>query len=137
MAKAGQHTLGEDPSSTWCVVNVIMPKERAVHGLTGPEQVKEIDDGEAFPSAEILTDLKRSLRGVESRAQAVPGPSDGRLVGSHLLGVRVDDESELESASPGQGVDSRDVARSQAPDRKSTRLNSSHHSISYAVFCLK
>src|SRR5574337_1363523 len=23
------------------------------------------------------------------------------------------------------------------PDRKSTRLNSSHHSISYAVFCLK
>src|SRR5574337_1335568 len=24
-----------------------------------------------------------------------------------------------------------------APDRKSTRLNSSHHSISYAVFCLK
>src|SRR5690348_9637758 len=28
-------------------------------------------------------------------------------------------------------------ARAQAPDRKSTRLNSSHPSISYAVFCLK
>src|SRR6516225_4425788 len=27
--------------------------------------------------------------------------------------------------------------RSRAPDRKSTRLNSSHMSISYAVFCLK
>src|SRR5690625_7021662 len=26
---------------------------------------------------------------------------------------------------------------SQAPDRKSTRLNSSHVAISYAVFCLK
>src|SRR5574337_49717 len=26
---------------------------------------------------------------------------------------------------------------SPVPDRKSTRLNSSHHSISYAVFCLK
>src|SRR5574337_2127202 len=25
----------------------------------------------------------------------------------------------------------------EATDRKSTRLNSSHHSISYAVFCLK
>src|SRR5574337_1056214 len=25
----------------------------------------------------------------------------------------------------------------RGPDRKSTRLNSSHHSISYAVFCLK
>src|SRR6202167_3368218 len=27
--------------------------------------------------------------------------------------------------------------RSTAPDRKSTRLNSSHHGISYGVFCLK
>src|SRR2546430_3049762 len=29
------------------------------------------------------------------------------------------------------------VARSNAADRKSTRLNSSHSQISYAVFCLK
>src|SRR5262245_63371774 len=28
-------------------------------------------------------------------------------------------------------------ARAQPPDRKSTRLNSSHLGISYAVFCLK
>src|SRR5207245_11510792 len=31
----------------------------------------------------------------------------------------------------------RTVGHSQNPDRKSTRLNSSHGSISYAVFCLK
>src|SRR3712207_7663417 len=31
----------------------------------------------------------------------------------------------------------RDPARDQAIDRKSTRLNSSHANISYAVFCLK
>src|SRR3712207_7874269 len=31
----------------------------------------------------------------------------------------------------------RDGARAQQPDRKSTRLNSSHANISYAVFCLK
>src|SRR3712207_8528080 len=30
-----------------------------------------------------------------------------------------------------------DVGRTQARDRKSTRLNSSHANISYAVFCLK
>src|SRR5207249_9639023 len=30
-----------------------------------------------------------------------------------------------------------DAGRGGAPDRKSTRLNSSHVSISYAVFCLK
>src|SRR5574337_836141 len=29
------------------------------------------------------------------------------------------------------------VAERVGPERKSTRLNSSHHSISYAVFCLK
>src|SRR5689334_23727726 len=29
------------------------------------------------------------------------------------------------------------LGRSHVPDRKSTRLNSSHSSISYAVFCLK
>src|SRR5258708_37786460 len=33
--------------------------------------------------------------------------------------------------------DSYEAARSNAEDRKSTRLNSSHQIISYAVFCLK
>src|SRR5258707_11987613 len=32
---------------------------------------------------------------------------------------------------------SRDYGRLAQPDRKSTRLNSSHANISYAVFCLK
>src|SRR5436853_6622756 len=34
-------------------------------------------------------------------------------------------------------LDRRAAARRQPPDRKSTRLNSSHLGISYAVFCLK
>src|SRR5207245_9481222 len=34
-------------------------------------------------------------------------------------------------------LDDRDVRRVGRRDRKSTRLNSSHGSISYAVFCLK
>src|SRR2546430_11490124 len=42
---------------------------------------------------------------------------------------------------PGAGVSPRaqpPVAQAQSqPDRKSTRLNSSHSQISYAVFCLK
>src|SRR5690242_21054449 len=33
--------------------------------------------------------------------------------------------------------DTPEGARQSIPDRKSTRLNSSHMSISYAVFCLK
>src|SRR5207248_9009732 len=35
------------------------------------------------------------------------------------------------------GRDREDRARPGAEDRKSTRLNSSHRTISYAVFCLK
>src|SRR5699024_12300207 len=35
------------------------------------------------------------------------------------------------------GPDSRQVLQALCEDRKSTRLNSSHVSISYAVFCLK
>src|SRR6202163_2547773 len=34
-------------------------------------------------------------------------------------------------------LDARNPARFERSDRKSTRLNSSHHGISYAVFCLK
>src|SRR5699024_12288977 len=36
----------------------------------------------------------------------------------------------------GKRVDCDEVKRDQVRDRKSTRLNSSHVSISYAVFCL-
>src|SRR5256885_6996672 len=36
-----------------------------------------------------------------------------------------------------QGMIANDVAREAGRDRKSTRLNSSHLVISYAVFCLK
>src|SRR2546429_6132418 len=38
---------------------------------------------------------------------------------------------------PGRGFDSNGPAREIPEDRKSTRLNSSHGYISYAVFCLK
>src|SRR2546427_4300914 len=37
----------------------------------------------------------------------------------------------------GQGRPGRQVRQLPRPDRKSTRLNSSHSQISYAVFCLK
>src|SRR3712207_8618852 len=41
--------------------------------------------------------------------------------------TRLEDEQRLRAA----------LGRSVYPDRKSTRLNSSHANISYAVFCLK
>src|SRR3712207_9494445 len=39
-------------------------------------------------------------------------------------------------SSPEQGIDPAVIQRRNEADRKSTRLNSSHANISYAVFCL-
>src|SRR3712207_6948049 len=65
------------------------------------------------------------------------------LFRSHLAGERVDlglvPDARDESGARAQGVDTAvgavEVVLRQ--DRKSTRLNSSHANISYAVFCLK
>src|SRR5258708_29256839 len=48
-----------------------------------------------------------------------------RVLGPHLPAARVPEEA----STPSKDAESR--------DRKSTRLNSSHQIISYAVFCLK
>src|SRR3712207_8863510 len=55
-------------------------------------------------------------------------PGDGRPVGRPQEG--------RQRAVAGRAVDGA-ADRSGALDRKSTRLNSSHANISYAVFCLK
>src|SRR2546430_10221639 len=62
------------------------------------------------------------------------------LFRSHLVVVR---ETQLVVLQMKDGIGAPLVrivwpaARAQSPDRKSTRLNSSHSQISYAVFCLK
>src|SRR2546426_1571159 len=61
-----------------------------------------------------------------SRAR-VPG-----VCGAHVRDGRTGDEAASEGASRCAGTD-----RHVEEDRKSTRLNSSHLVISYAVFCLK
>src|SRR5690606_39984073 len=43
----------------------------------------------------------------------------------------------VQAMAPGDEVGHVDVVGVEAQDRKSTRLNSSHVKISYAVFCLK
>src|SRR5438876_2529857 len=48
-----------------------------------------------------------------------------------------DERAELEGVGGFAGLDRPDPQREHPGDRKSTRLNSSHPSISYAVFCLK
>src|SRR5947208_10283174 len=57
-------------------------------------------------------------------------PSDAREMGQDA--ERRDDRSEL-----GREAHDKRIEPDEDQDRKSTRLNSSHQIISYAVFCLK
>src|SRR2546427_3809427 len=62
---------------------------------------------------------------------------DGRVVGcDRLLGLRAA-QAGIEDRLGERRTDRPEAARHREPDRKSTRLNSSHSQISYAVFCLK
>src|SRR5207249_10646311 len=69
-----------------------------------------------------------SGRGPDRGARAVPGRARVRR------GASAADPSRVRGPGTDQGA-ARAVDRGR--DRKSTRLNSSHVSISYAVFCLK
>src|SRR5205814_10697082 len=61
--------------------------------------------------------------------ELVPLPGRARRVGeSHRVGLHL---------GAGEQFDPAEHAQHQGGDRKSTRLNSSHLGISYAVFCLK
>src|SRR3712207_7914199 len=59
-------------------------------------------------------------------------PPGGDLLVQDPLGVQLAEPVLRRAGEPVQGHDHR-----EPEDRKSTRLNSSHANISYAVFCLK
>src|SRR2546422_7764262 len=81
------------------------------------------------------TDMVASVLGFggsEIGYQRVSGRTVARLLGSALdAGLNVIDTAECYEDSEVL------IGRALGPDRKSTRLNSSHGYISYAVFCLK
>src|SRR3712207_8039384 len=85
------------------------------------------------------TTLFRSDRVVADDRERTHGNVAAELVGDH----REDTGDRLGARGPGAGVrrvgvdDATHVAQVPVEDRKSTRLNSSHANISYAVFCLK
>src|SRR3712207_7417009 len=80
------------------------------------------------------TTLFRSL--AEVAHDPVAGGDGGG--GRHVAGVRRHEGREPRDQSRlAGGVDAEELADHRERDRKSTRLNSSHANISYAVFCLK
>src|SRR5690606_39896216 len=84
------------------------------------------------------------FRSAPWRPRAPPAPADGARVRGRSLGWLRKPER-VPHVPPGRSIESRSYQRSgqettenrPGRDRKSTRLNSSHVKISYAVFCLK
>src|SRR5258708_14468115 len=75
------------------------------------------------------TTLFRSGRGADPTPSREMGEEGCHLSGAHLVGMpHANEMGSAEVAS---------FLSHLATDRKSTRLNSSHQIISYAVFCLK
>src|SRR3712207_7082007 len=89
-----------------------------------------------FPYTTLFRSLDVELRMTRHRSKIV-----ARLAGVAFLGLGLSACMIGEEFHRGYLVDERAVASVQAgwsaEDRKSTRLNSSHANISYAVFCLK
>src|SRR6266436_7051462 len=83
----------------------------------------------------IEVGFPRRLNELEPLGGAHDANAIARLHGDALLAVERE-EDRLRVARKTH-FDRGRVAHDQRPDRKSTRLNSSHGYISYAVFCLK
>src|SRR5690606_40785365 len=81
------------------------------------------------PTLFPYTTLFRSILHLEDHTQAQPGQRGGK----HALRTYL----EHQPPRPSPHQDAVEPVRTRHQDRKSTRLNSSHVKISYAVFCLK
>src|SRR3712207_7427945 len=85
------------------------------------------------PPRSTLFPYTTLFRSVPRTRGEVHGEQPGE---EHQLAGEPDDRADADHVRSGQRVHPRGV-EGAARDRKSTRLNSSHANISYAVFCLK
>src|SRR5438034_5328003 len=92
------------------------------------------------PRHERLADRQHArhgvdLRGLERLVETHLREDGGEPPGEHCLAAAR--RADHQNVMPPSGGDLERALRVRLPDRKSTRLNSSHTVISYAVFCLK
>src|SRR3712207_8175715 len=78
-----------------------------------------------FPYTTLFRSERRQPGDVEVERRQLVGPGDARRRRREVLAAAVAPRRQ------------RAERQADGPDRKSTRLNSSHANISYAVFCLK
>src|SRR3712207_6893231 len=89
------------------------------------------------PPRSTLFPYTTLFRSDATQRLASPGDDPGRVEHAERpLDDRADPECERDGAQP-DGPAEQEPDHEHGEDRKSTRLNSSHANISYAVFCLK
>src|SRR3712207_7696519 len=102
-------------------------RERFFFNDTATTEIYTLSLHDALPILGVVAPLQGYVdQGVRHEVDAALGQESHELEG---VGVVV--------ASERRGVARGDALAHPGPDRKSTRLNSSHANISYAVFCLK
>src|SRR2546422_5772494 len=85
-----------------------------------------------FPYTTLFRSIEQRQRDAAQRLPGAGAVDGGRLVVLRRDRLQRGQEDDRVEAEPRPHVDQRERG-----DRKSTRLNSSHGYISYAVFCLK
>src|SRR5256885_12068017 len=90
-----------------------------------------------FPYTTLFRSDPVARRQVVGEASALEGPQHPLGPGLAERELAVDQDQGLAVDGHAGPVDLPDLAPADPADRKSTRLNSSHLVISYAVFCLK
>src|SRR2546430_796677 len=135
-----------DPATFQGIRKQLGPAQRPAYYLAiPPTMFGLVVEQSANPAAlPALASSSRSPSAVTSRrrrrstARCSAALTRRRSFGSTITSASGRCTTCCSSASPtrGQATD-RHSDRSAGPDRKSTRLNSSHSQISYAVFCLK
>src|SRR5690348_17915132 len=116
---------GQTSSQCWLRVQAGGPVHHQGEGAVADAQFSQRIDDEAPVAGHIIgsrVQQRFSHRGLEQNFWR-----------AGLESAIADDDGELHNAIAAHGKKSFAVV---PPDRKSTRLNSSHPSISYAVFCL-
>src|SRR5690625_3066719 len=95
--------------------------------ISGGESIRS----ESGDVADVLRDRDGAI------TQLSQGAADKRSEIEELSGQRADTDTEERTRTVSDAVGLSAVSGTAVRDRKSTRLNSSHVAISYAVFCLK
>src|SRR5688572_940452 len=123
------------------VGNIVEPDSFAEHVGRAEEVARHLlVENDDFRSAEpiLVVEVASVQQGYAEHFEVVAG-DDCHVARSSFTFARIvslDNETELVPTSGDRCV-RREARRRDSRDRKSTRLNSSHSQISYAVFCLK